>query len=144
MKFTVIAALLATVSAGFSKTDGQNGFNQTNNFRKTQGKAAQRWNDDLYALAVGHTKYMISKGTISHDNWTVRAGQMRDKGIIQGSQKENVAYNSGYSDYVTTMINGWIKSTGHRANMLSNTNHAATAISYDGRTAYGTQLFGSK
>lgn len=53
---------------------------------------------------------------------------------------ENVAY--GYPG-VTEVVNGWLGSPGHRANMLSSTyHHIGVGIAYSGATPYWTLEFG--
>jgi uncharacterized protein YkwD len=56
---------------------------------------------------------------------------------------ENVAYCDGFSDPVHTMVDGWIKSPGHRRNLLGDFNSMGTAFANRGGLWYGTQFFGN-
>jgi uncharacterized protein YkwD len=58
------------------------------------------------------------------------------------STGENVAYTDGYANPVQTMVDGWIKSPGHRRNMLGDFSHLGTAFEHGGDVWYGTQFFG--
>jgi uncharacterized protein YkwD len=56
---------------------------------------------------------------------------------------ENIAYNSGYEDPVLIAVEGWMKSPGHRKNILNRElaeSAIGVAVSADGR-AFFTQVF---
>lgn len=89
------------------------------------------------AYAVDHTKYMISKGKISHDNYTERANGLKSIGAT--SVGENVAF--GY-DTAEKVVNAWLNSPTHRNVIESNYTHTGFGILTDSKGVfYFTQLF---
>jgi uncharacterized protein YkwD len=54
---------------------------------------------------------------------------------------ENVAFNYNVGDPVEAAVNGWIKSPGHRANLLGPTNVCGIAVTCKQGRWYFTQLF---
>lgn len=56
------------------------------------------------------------KVPIGHDGFQARSDAVP---FFKRSFAENVAYNMGQADAVTCAVQGWIKSPGHRKNMLS-------------------------
>lgn len=81
-----------------------------NNHRVKEGKTILL-KDTLYATAyaVKHSKYMISKASISHDYFYLRSDGLKQKGAIRVS--ENLAY--GYTS-AQSVVNAWLKSTPHK------------------------------
>jgi uncharacterized protein YkwD len=61
-------------------------------------------------VADGHTDYMIQNGAISHDNFGQRS-QLIMENTNAKAVGENVAY--GFST-AKDVVNGWLKSDGHR------------------------------
>ena len=63
MKFYVVAALAVIFSADTvdaqTKANGMKGFQLTNAFRKTRGKPAQKWSDDLFVYCGKHNQYQF-------------------------------------------------------------------------------------
>ncbi len=114
-------------------------FSLTNEFRKSQGKQPQVWDEELEQLAREHAVYMASCGRLSHDNFTEQRFK-RMKNCSCGA--ENVGSNKGYSDPAATVVDGWKHSSGHRKNMLGDFERTAIAVARgrDG-TWYFTQLF---
>jgi len=109
-----------------------------NEYRASQGLSAIV-KDQQYAsaYAVDHTKYMIEKGTISHDHFSDRVQGMKERGA------ESVGENVGFG-YPTAeaVVNAWINSPAHRDVMEGNYTHSGFGVmqSLDGRY-YFTQLF---
>jgi len=89
------------------------------------------------AYAVEHTKYMIKKEKISHDNFSQRSNALKDQGAkIVG---ENVAY--GYPD-AASVVNAWLHSPAHKKIIESAYTHAGFGVIPDDRGVYYfTQLF---
>ena len=77
----------------------------------------------------------------SHDGFQSRVDEI-GQNITYKSASENVAYNMGYQDPVSTAVEGWIKSDGHRKNMEGNYNLTGmgVAVNSDGEY-YFTQIF---
>ena len=89
------------------------------------------------AYAVDHTKYMIDKDKISHDNFNDRARALKEKGAQ--TVAENVAY--GY-DTAEKAVTAWLNSPSHR-NIIEGpyTNSGFGVLTNeDGRYFY-TQIF---
>ncbi len=90
------------------------------------------------SVAYSHTDYMVDQNEVSHDNFYTRSNYLKANA---GAKKvsENVAY--GYSS-AESVVNAWIKSDGHRANIegdFSNFNISAEK-NKDGRWYY-TNIF---
>lgn len=95
--------------------------------------AAQRHSNDQAA----HHK-MTHAGSDGSDIGT-RAARVAYNGW--SGLGENVAM--GYPS-VTAVMNGWMNSAGHRANLLNGGyNHIGLGLAYDGNTPYWTQDFGA-
>ena len=111
----------------------------TNEFRKSQGKPPLKLCRELCDIAMPHTKNMLAQTVpFGHQGFHERAKKAAG---FRGAG-ENVAWNAGYSDPIRTMVEGWIKSPGHRANMLGNYTHIGVAFAHEGSKWYGTQFFG--
>lgn len=114
----------------------------TNEFRKKNGKPPLRLSKALCNIALPHTRNMLSgKVPFGHSGFHERSQDTFKLGFH--STGENVAWCNGYSDPIKCMIDGWIKSPGHRANMLGNFTYIGVAFAHDGSKWYGTQFFGS-
>jgi uncharacterized protein YkwD len=102
-----------------------------NEFRKKNGLGQLEWKAEVYDTIQSHTTQMAIKMNISHDNFTDRFAKI--KGIKKGA--ENVGM-SGYplktdKEVSDRLMNGWIASKGHRANMVIPTlTHAAIDCVY--------------
>ncbi len=90
------------------------------------------------AYAVDHTNYMIDISQINHDNFGIRTAAMRSVGANEVG--ENVAY--GYNT-AEAVVNAWLNSTSHRANIEGNFSHSGFGIKLceQTNTYYFTQLF---
>jgi uncharacterized protein YkwD len=77
---------------------------------------------------------------ISHDGFDKRNKKFKHK--KKSNFSENVAFSKGISNPESTAVNGWIKSPGHRKNMLAKNNLCAIAMyeTLDG-SFYSCQLF---
>ncbi len=81
--------------------------------------------DEHYAsaLSVGHTKYMIDKGQINHDNFSFRSQSLKLMGAIVVG--ENVAF--GY-DTAETVVTAWLHSESHKKIIEGNYTHSGFGI----------------
>lgn len=122
----------------------------TNEFRAQNGLAPLKLNAELNAAADAHSQDMALQDYFSHTG--KNGSQPWDRAKIVGyearSMGENIA--AGYQT-PETVVQGWINSPGHRANML-NANYTELGVGYyylandTGRVNYNTywtQLFGS-
>jgi len=89
------------------------------------------------ALAVLHTKYMISINKINHDNFGERSEALKYIGIARVG--ENVAY--GY-DNAEDLVYSWLKSPTHKRVIEGNFTHSGFGIVQgDSNKFFYTQLF---
>ncbi|MEU7908456.1 CAP domain-containing protein [Actinoplanes sp. NPDC049118] len=114
----------------------------TNAQRTAKGCSAATVNAQLTAAARGHSSWMAQTGTFSH---TGRDGsrfttRVKDAGYARPSS-ENIAM--GYRS-ASEVVNGWMKSSGHRANILNcKSKTIGVGAVYNAKgTAYYTQVFG--
>jgi uncharacterized protein YkwD len=111
----------------------------TNQARDTAGLRALKVDDCLHRFAVEQAKAMAAAGEIYH----------QDLGAIMSAchlvtAGENVAY--GYPTGRSVVNQGWMRSAGHRANILSTAfRRVAVAARRDDRgTWYAAQVFGAR
>ncbi|WP_396636438.1 CAP domain-containing protein [Maribacter sp. R77961] len=91
-----------------------------------------------YKYANIHTDYMISKGSLSHDNFSSRASSIASEEAVE-MVAENVA-----KDYVTAVgaFEGWYNSVNHKKTMEGDFTHTAISVKKDqAGNFYFTQLF---
>lgn len=109
-----------------------------NEHRASLGYPAIR-RDQQYAsaYAVEHTKYMIEKARISHDNFEIRKQALKTRGAQLVS--ENVAY--GYPT-AASVVHAWLNSPGHRRNIESDYTHSGFGVIADEKgNYYFTNIF---
>lgn len=113
-----------------------------NQERTSRGlKALQHW-PKLSDCARGHSHDMaVNKVPFGHDGFKDRAEKMKREAPLK-SFAENVAYSFNMDDPLETACTGWMKSKGHRENILGDYQETGIGIAYskDGR-CYITQLF---
>ncbi|WP_405412068.1 CAP domain-containing protein [Maribacter sp. Asnod1-A12] len=96
------------------------------------------FSDVAYKYANLHTDYMISEGSISHDNFSSRASNI-DSEISVEMVAENVA-----KDYGTALeaFEGWYISSSHKKTMEGDFTHTGISVKKDDLgNYYFTQLF---
>jgi len=109
-----------------------------NEHRQSIGESSLVRNSVADNLAKDHTYYMISENNISHDNFNARFQELQQK-VDAKSAGENVA--SGYPT-AKSVMNGWLNSSGHKANIEGNFTHLGIAAIKDSQGRYYyTQLF---
>jgi uncharacterized protein YkwD len=109
-----------------------------NQHRQEVGLEALKRNAIADELAIKHTNYMIAQSNISHDDFNLRFQELQQK-VNAYSAGENVA--SGYQD-ASSVVNGWLNSSGHKANIEGNYTHIGLAAIKDPQGKYYfTQLF---
>ena len=86
-----------------------------------------QFSDVAYKYANLHTDYTISKGSISHDNFSSRASKI-DSEISVEMVAENVA-----KDYDTAQeaFEGWYISSSHKKTMEGDFTHTAISVKKD-------------
>ena len=116
-------------------------FTLTNNFRAQNGKPNLVYSAEIEKLAYEHAQNMATgKVPFGHDGFQERANILFSQ-LPMSSIAENVAYNYNTADPVTAMVNQWINSAGHKANMLGNYNRIGIGFVSSGSKWYGCQIF---
>jgi uncharacterized protein YkwD len=111
-----------------------------NAHRARIGKAALQKTQVIWEQANAHSRNMAS-GTVpfGHDGFSDRVAAIRAALGGSGSAAENVAM--GYSS-AAAVVNGWLSSSGHRANIEGNyTRTGLSAVRSGSGTWYYTQIF---
>ncbi|PCE62936.1 CAP domain-containing protein [Sediminicola luteus] len=109
-----------------------------NDYRKSIGRVPLALNTEAYEAAQAHNNYMISKGELSHDNFSARATALSAK-----TSAEMIAENVA-KDYETAQaaFDKWMSSKGHRLNIESNFTHTGISVKSDAEgNYYFTQMF---
>lgn len=96
-----------------------------NKQRRSHGMRALRLSKRLGRAAQGHSVDMASKGYFSHDS---RSGasfidRIRRSGYLRSARSwmvgENIAWGTGALATPRSIVRAWMKSPGHRANILN-------------------------
>ncbi len=112
--------------------------NLVNDHRQSIGKSVLDFSCVATELAIEHTEYMIAQNDISHDGFQARFQELQQR-LNAKSASENVA--SGYSS-AQSVMDAWLASEGHRANIEGNFTHIGiAAIRNSQDKLYYTQLF---
>jgi uncharacterized protein YkwD len=130
----------ASISTSTMNADIING---VNNYRKTRGLAPLR----LLALAASeasrHSSNMASKKiSFGHGGFDQRALAIANELNGTSSTGENIAFGKMTSKQV---IDAWLKSPDHKANIEGNFNYTGVGVAKDSRgVVYYTQIFVKK
>jgi len=123
-----------------SSDDIQHILQGINHFRLMHLLPPLKLDQSLSAIASTHSQNMAKHVyPMGHQGFEKRFARIRQ--IMPGTQQasENVAY--GYRN-VDEVIQGWIRSPGHRANILGSFRLTGIAIAHDERgRPYYTQIF---
>ncbi len=109
-----------------------------NDHREAMGATALEFSPVAYTYANEHTDYMISKGDLSHDNFSARASSISSQ-VNAAYVAENVA-----KDYATAVeaFQNWLASSNHRKTIEGEFTHTAVSVKKDVHGKfYFTQLF---
>jgi uncharacterized protein YkwD len=95
-------------------------FDRINAIRKEHSLAPVRFAGDLLPVARRHSEDQARRNTLTHVGADGRnAGARLDASQIAWVRYgENVALVKGYTDPVTTVVDAWMRSPGHAANVL--------------------------
>jgi uncharacterized protein YkwD len=116
-------------------------FNRLNAERQARGLAALEWDSDLARVAGDWSAHMASTGNFAHRD-------LGAAGSLPGMAKfsalgENIAWVEGYPSMGNQLHVGWMKSEGHRANMLQRGfDSVGIGVVCSGGRAWATQNFG--
>ncbi|HKO85466.1 MAG TPA: CAP domain-containing protein, partial [Actinomycetota bacterium] len=116
-------------------------FDRLNAERRARGLAALDWDDDLARVAGAWSDEMAGSGNFRHRD-------LGAAGSLTGMSKfsalgENIAWVEGYPSMGNQLHVGWMKSEGHRANMLQRGfDSVGIGVVCSGGRAWATQNFG--
>ncbi|MCC5623667.1 CAP domain-containing protein [Nostoc sp. CHAB 5715] len=115
-------------------------FKQINDYRVSQKLPKLTRNSAIDNQARIHSQDMANrKVPFGHTGFSER---VKAVGIPYKTAGENVASNYGYSDSVTTAVQGWLKSPGHLANIKGNYEKTGIGVVSNSRgEIYFTQIF---
>jgi uncharacterized protein YkwD len=136
---TTVGAPAGSQSTADKLTDDL--FDRLNAERRARGLAALKWDADLAGLAADWSAHMASTGSFSHRD-------LGAAGSLPGMSKfsalgENIAWVEGYPSMGNQLHVGWMRSEGHRANMLQRGfDSVGIAVVCAGGRAWATQNFG--
>lgn len=116
---------------------------RVNAYRRSRGLPLLVHDDYLASLAREHSTMMASgRRKLGHQGFEARARQIQEQ-VVARSVSENVAFNNYPPDAAAAnVVDGWIESPGHHANLIGAYNRAGVgaARSADGKW-YVTQLY---
>ena len=144
---TVVAA--AAAAADLDQAEQQI-VEQTNRFRRDEGRAATAPNRQLEAAARGFAQFMARSGQYGHEaDGRQPVQRTRAAGYDECQVAENIAFQYSSAGFGTRELadgffEGWRQSPGHRRNMLDpDATETAVAIARSERGRYyAVQLFG--
>jgi uncharacterized protein YkwD len=120
----------------------------TNEARRKHSLAIVDWDDDLRGVARAHSDDMLRRNFFSHDNFGKRVAPV--VGATTFRAGENIFGGSGQdcSDarlLARNIVDGWMTSPGHRANILKQEyTHMGAGVSVLGKEIRATQVFTAK
>lgn len=143
----------AAVGTHSSET-GRLVFELTNEARTERGRSLLREDTTLARIACWHNQDMLAHDYLGHEDAEGRLPGDRaahEHRRLIGSVGENVYERSGRSApsggidpdaWATTIVDGWMESPGHRANILrSQFTHLGTCVTHTASSGRATQLF---
>jgi uncharacterized protein YkwD len=116
-------------------------FGRVNTERAARGLPPLAWSADLARLAVDWSGHMASTGTFAHRDLGAAGSE---PGISRFSALgENIAWVEGYKNNAYQLHLGWMKSDGHRQNILQpGFDSIGIGVVCSGGKVYATQNFG--
>lgn len=139
------STVVSSAAAG-ATSDERKAFDLVNAERRARGESPLVWDAELTRMARLHSEKMARQNFFSH---TGPDGQgLRERSRAGGiasfkALAENLAYNKGFGDAASSAVVGWMRSEGHRDNILNEEftrSGVGVARSADGRV-YFTQVF---
>ena len=118
------------------------------NIERQSRKLPPLLNDERLAeIALMHSKNILEKNFVSHrgtDGLYPQGRMLKYYPEVIGGSGENVAYHYGDTEKIAAenLMNAWMESPGHRANILSSDyNFIGIGVKQNGKYFYATQLF---
>jgi uncharacterized protein YkwD len=116
-------------------------FDRLNAERRARGLTALKWDGDLARVAGDWSAQMARTGNFAHRDLGA-AGSLRGMSKFS-ALGENIAWVEGYPSMGNQLHVGWMKSEGHRANMLQRGfDSVGIGVVCAGGRAWATQDFG--
>jgi uncharacterized protein YkwD len=117
-------------------------FQKVNEYRVSQNLSPLKLDPVISQPSEQHSQNMATgKVTFSHAGAEQRFEKIYNK-ISYQKIAENVGYNSGYNNPAEQVVEGWIKSDGHRKNMLGDYNLTGIGVAKNTEGEYYfTQIF---
>lgn len=123
----------------------------TNTERASEGLASLSANTKLGVVSDGHSLDMLTQDYFSHDDPSGCGSSCRatDGGYRWRAIGENIYMMSGYKitpeKAAEMVVEGWMNSPGHRANILSASFiESGVGVAYDGTSIYVTAMYGKQ
>ncbi|MEM9293608.1 MAG: sigma-70 family RNA polymerase sigma factor [Acidobacteriota bacterium] len=125
-------------------------FERTNEERRSRGLSTLRPEEDLQQIARAHSRDMAQRRYFSHDDPEGRGPGYRvalGHRTLAGSIRENLWNGEGYvsegaEELARIIVDGWLSSPGHRANLLEpSVQRLAIGVYRRGGEVMATQLF---
>jgi uncharacterized protein YkwD len=120
-------------------------FALTNDFRAQNGLQPFAFSSDASYIVRLWSQHQASVEQISHDGWPEAREEayQQEFGKVFETNAENVAMIGGSpSDVAGSLVQEWINSPGHRANMLGPGAILGVGVAQGADGWYGTQIFG--
>ncbi|MGB3535135.1 MAG: CAP domain-containing protein [Microcoleaceae cyanobacterium] len=120
----------------------QSVFQQVNEYRVSQNISPLTLDPTISQPSKQHSQNMATgKVPFSHNGAKQRFDKIANQ-ISYQKIAENVGYNSGYNNPAEQVVQGWIKSDGHRENILGDYNLTGIGIAKNDKGEYYfTQIF---
>ncbi len=122
-------------------------FHSINAYRREHGLDTLIWDERLLKFAIGHSAWMAHSGSLSHRGFHTRASltgmdvcvenvgviYLLDvgNGILKPVSSRQLALD--HPDAVFEVFTGWVRSPGHRRNMLHENLSRGVVAGYPGR-----------
>ncbi|MGB3404605.1 MAG: CAP domain-containing protein [Microcoleaceae cyanobacterium] len=120
----------------------QSVFQKVNEYRVSQNLSPLKLDSIVTQPSQQHSQNMATGNVpFSHNGAEQRFDTISNK-ISYQKIAENVGYNSGYNNPAEKVVEGWIKSDGHRKNMLGDYNLTGIGVAKNDKGEYYfTQIF---
>lgn len=143
---SAMAGAMAGPAVGSATSDERRAFELVNAERVARGERPLIWDTELTRMARIHSENMARQNFFAHKGPDSQGLRERSRACgIMGFRElaENLAYNKGFADAASSAVVGWMRSAGHRENILNaefTRSGIGVARSSDGRV-YFTQVF---
>jgi uncharacterized protein YkwD len=139
---TIVTLLLfgvATANASVEHELEQRIFNAMNHERTSHGLRPLLWSEPLAQQARRHSKRMAEKHFFAHEDpeFGDASKRLTRAGIKWRAVAENLYEESGLHDPAREAVKAWMRSPGHRANLLGKVyTHAGVGVAAWGKRGF--------